>query len=153
MTAKARALVLCTGGGAGVAALVLSGALHRAAAEAPQGRYQVASGEVLDTQTGLVWQQVSSASTLSWADAQAYCASPWRVPSMKELQTLVDEAETDPAIDQAAFPDVSAAAGYDYWSSSPVAGLSPIAWWYVEFRWGGDSYGDPSYACRVRCVR
>ena len=150
MTAKTRAMVLWAGFGAGAAALVLSGALRRAAADAPDGRYRIASGEVFDTQTGLVWQQVSSSSTMSWADARLYCAGTWRVPSMKELQTLVDEAETDPALDTAAFPDVSGAAGYEYWSSSPVAGLSSIAWWYVEFHWGSDSYGDPTHACRVR---
>ena len=139
--------------GAGVVLLALAVGTPPAAAEAPPGRYQIASEEVLDTQTGLAWQRVSSAETMSWADAQAYCKGVWRVPSMKELQTLVDETKAGPAIDATGFADVSAASGYDYWSSSPVAGLSSLAWWYVEFHWGSDSYGDPTYACRVRCVR
>jgi hypothetical protein len=139
--------------GAGVVLFALPIALHRAAADAPIGRYQIASGEVLDTQTGLVWQQVSSAKTVSWEAAQVYCGGPWRLASVKELQTLVDETRIGPAIDTTAFPDVSATSGYDYWSSSPVAGLSSVAWWFVEFESGSNSYGNPASLCRVRCVR
>ena len=153
MMSKKHATILCVGLVAGVVVIVHSGAMRRAVADAPSGRYQIAAGEVLDTQTGLLWQQVSSSSTMFWADAQTYCGSGWRVPSMKEIQTLVDETKTGPAIDTTAFPDVSATSGYDYWSSSPVAGLSSAAWWFVEFNSGSNSYGDPTSECRVRCVR
>ena len=152
MMSKAQAGIVCTVFGAGLA-LLASGVTDRAAANAPVGRYAIASGEVLDTQTGLVWQQASSTTKMSWADAQTYCGGAWRVPSMKELQTLVDETRGGPALDTEAFADVSAASGYEYWSSSPVAGLSSIAWWYVEFEWGHDSYGNPDSQVRVRCVR
>jgi hypothetical protein len=153
MMSKKHAAILGASLGAAVMLLALAGGTHPAVAEAPQGRYQIASEEVLDTQTGLVWQRISSASTMSWADAQAYCEGAWRVPSMKELQTLVDETRTGPAIDATAFLDVSAASGYDYWSSSPVAGLSVVAWWYVEFESGFNSYGAPADKARIRCVR
>ena len=152
MMPKRRVAILCVGLGAGLAVLAFSGAVRRAAANAPPDRYQIASGEVLDTQTGLVWQQLSSSSPMSWSGAQTYCAPAWRLPTMKELQTLVDEAETDPAIDTSAFPDVSSTSGSDYWSSSPVAGLSSYAW-YVRFEYGVPDYGDVTYQYRVRCVR
>jgi hypothetical protein len=153
MMSKKQAAILVAGLGAGVVLIALAGGTHSAAAEAPPGRYQIASEEVFDTQTGLVWQRVSSAATMFWADAQAYCGGAWRVPSMKELQTLVDETRTGPAIDATAFADVSAASGYDYWSSSPVAGLSVVAWWYVEFNSGLNSYGAAADRARIRCVR
>jgi hypothetical protein len=153
MMSKRQAAILGVSLGAGVVLLALAGGPRPAVAEAPPGRYQIASEEILDTQTGLVWQRVSSAATMSWADAQAYCGGAWRVPSMKELQTLVDETRTGPAIDTTAFADVSATSGYDYWSSSPVAGLSVVAWWYVEFNSGLNSYGAPADTARIRCVR
>lgn len=131
---------------------VFSGPGRPATADKPNGLYEIESGEVLDTQTGLVWQQVSSASTMSWSEAQAYCKAPWRVPSMKELQTLVDETKLYPAIDTSAFPDVSATF-HDYWSSSEVAGLTSYAW-FVRFASGYTIYGDQTTEqYRVRCVR
>jgi hypothetical protein len=153
MMSRTKAALLCTSLGVGMVLLALSSGTRPAAADAPIGRYQIASGEVRDTQTDLVWQQVSSATTMSWAEAQTYCKGPWRLPSVKELQTLVDETQVGPAIDTTAFADVSAASGYDYWSSSEVAGLPSIAWWYVELESGYNSYGDPTSLARVRCVR
>ena len=152
MMSKPQAAMLCAWPAAGVALLAVSGVTHRAAADAPVGRYQIAAGEVLDTQTHLIWQQVSSSATMSWADAQAYCQGTWRLPSANELQTLIDESQREPAIDTAVFADVSLESGYDYWCSSPVAGL-PSLWWYVEFENGNNSYGNPSSLARVRCVR
>jgi hypothetical protein len=139
--------------GAGLALVAFAGAARHAGANAPDGRFQSASGEVLDTQTGLVWQEASSTTEMSWAEASAHCSAPWRVPSMKELQTLVDDSQLGPATDTTAFGDVSAAAGYDYWSSTPVAGLSSTAWWFVEFEAGHSTYGNANSRCRVRCVR
>jgi hypothetical protein len=152
MVTSKQVVIGCAGLGAGIMVLVLSGPVRRAEADAPPGLYQIASGEVLDTQTGLVWQQVSSPSTLSWLEAQAYCEGPWRVPSMKEFQTLVDETKSNPAMDTSAFPDVSDESVNDYWSSSPVAGLSSHAW-LVRLNSGYTDYGDWTEQYRVRCVR
>jgi hypothetical protein len=133
--------------------MLLVGATHRAAADAPDGRYQIAGGEVLDTQTKLVWQREASPKTMTWADAQATCTGPWRLPSVNELQTLVDETQLAPAIDTKAFPDFLAGSSHDCWTSSPVAGLSSPAWWYVEFDTGTNQYGNAEGLARVRCVR
>ena len=74
-------------------------------AAAPAGRYSVAAGVVTDNCTGLHWQQAPSA-PLSRADAWLYCQSAavppgngWRLPTIKELQSLVDEASTGYPID------------------------------------------------------
>ena len=152
MMSKARAAILCTPLGAGLVILAVAGVTDRAAADAPSGRYEITSGEVLDTQTRLVWQQVSSSTKMSWADAQTYCEGEWRLPSVNELQTLVDDSQTDPAVDTTAFADVSADAGYEYWCSSPVVGLSSV-WWFVELQGGHNGYGNSSTLARVRCVR
>ena len=83
---------------------------------------------VTDTITGLVWQRDgwgtragcsggadglgSGNLTCSWSEAQSYCASltlggvsGWRLPGRNELSTLVDFTETNPCIDQTAFPN------------------------------------------------
>lgn len=96
-----------------------------ATASAPIGQYDTFNQNnvtITDNHTGLQWQRGSYAST-SWDDANNYCRNlslaglgvgQWRLPSMKELLTLVDEAvETEfvtnvglvyYAIDRRAFP-------------------------------------------------
>jgi energy-coupling factor transporter ATP-binding protein EcfA2 len=52
---------------------------------------------LVDGDTGLTWQQGVASSTPVWAGAQTYCTSlslmgnGWRLPSIQELNTLVDE--------------------------------------------------------------
>jgi len=72
--------------------------------------YQIADGQVTDPATGLTWQQGFSAAEMTAAAAPSYCAGldldghSWRLPSIKELATLVDEDRVSPAIDVSAFP-------------------------------------------------
>jgi WD40 repeat protein len=121
----------------------------------PAERYTISGGTVLDTLTKLTWQRSLDAATRSWSEAGAYCASltldgaGWRLPNMKELQTLIDERTTSPAIDRAAFPDTPSEA---FWTSSPLVG-GPVEAWFVNF-YSGVSYTNvPENAYRVRCVR
>ena len=68
---------------------------------------------------------------------------------MKELQTLVDESATAPAIDRVAFPDAPSEA---HWSSSLLVGGPPEAW-FVNF-FSGVSYTSVlDHPYRARCVR
>ena len=56
----------------------------------PPNHYTISNGEVTDNYTGLIWQQVYSATTMAWSAAAGYCASlglngnTWRVPSLNE---------------------------------------------------------------------
>ncbi len=124
-------------------------------ADVPSGRYTIANGTVFDTKTLLTWQQTISASTYTWANAQTYCTNlslngmGWRVPSMKELQTIVDEKKQNPAIDPTAFPNTPADV---FWTSSPLAGSASDAW-YVSFGLGNSYFVDVTNPYRVRCVR
>lgn len=127
-------------------------------ASAPAGRFTTAGGTVYDTKTKLTWQQTAPSLTYSWSDAKTYCASAgatlggsgWRLPTVRELQTLVDYARlTDPRIDPTAFPATPSAA---FWSSSPAAGSTSLAW-LVNFYDGFASSYDMTTAIDVRCVR
>jgi hypothetical protein len=131
-------------------------------AAAPADRYTVSVDAltVLDNGTGRTWQRGVSASTCSWADAKTYCqglnsssfgglSSGWRLPTVKELQSLLDIRAYNPAIDTTAFPGTAS----DYfWSSSPYATPTGYAW-VVDFDGGSTTYSDASYTGRVRCVR
>src|SRR6185503_4602805 len=96
--ATASALRCVRGGGAGEA--------PSAPAVAPPNQYTATSGEVTDNYTGLVWQQGYSAATMTFAEAGPYCSSlalnghVWRLPSIRELATLVYEAQVAPAINR-----------------------------------------------------
>lgn len=117
---------------------------------------QVATGEVQDVETKLVWAQASHATAVSQADASSYCANlglnghTWRLPSINELSTLVDDnpniAKVSPAIDACVFADTPA--NQYYMSSSSLSGKSP---WAINYE---DGFTDPSQTTGyVRCVR
>ena len=139
-----------------VASLLGALAPRRAAADAPSGRYTYPqAGTVYDTQTKLTWEQTAEPGTFLWADAVNRCkqvtlaGGGWRLPSMGELQTIVDETKSGPAIDTNAFTDGDSSV---YWSSSSVAGSTSAAW-YVVFIYGNAYSGDVNFSQRVRCVR
>jgi hypothetical protein len=132
-------------------------------ANAPAGRYVVANGgtsngTVYDTKTKLTWQQTISSISHTWADAKTYCTgvgsslggTGWRLPTLKELQSLVDYSQaTPPMIDSTAFPEAPSGL---FWSASRLVGPLSNAWG-VGFGDGttyGDGFSNTNY---VRCVR
>lgn len=64
-------------------------------------------GTVSDDATGLMWQRADDGATRDWVEALAYCEAlqlagydDWRLPNVKELQSVVDYDKPDwPAID------------------------------------------------------
>ena len=140
------------------AAALLCGLALPAGAVAPPGRYTIpGDGTVHDNQTGLVWQQTlgDNPNGETWSAAASYCSAlglsggGWRVPSMKELQTLVDETVGSPSIDTTAFPNAPVSV---FWTSSPLAGNPSVAW-LVSFNDGSTVSSGVSSTFRVRCVR
>jgi hypothetical protein len=110
---------------------------------------------VLDTRTGLTWQRSVGPSPQSWADAGAACrvlaldGAGWRLPSMKELQTLLDLTRQNPALDPEAFPG---APSNEFWTSTPLIGSTSDAW-YVNFWFGIANTLARSSTTWARCVR
>lgn len=112
-------------------------------------------GTVTDNRTGLIWQQ-GEPGAMTWGSALTYCeglsfagSTDWRLPNIKELESLVDEARSYPSIDTTKFPSAPVAR---YWSSTNDAGHPGIAW-DVAFSSG---YSEPQLkgsSYNVRCVR
>jgi len=127
-----------------------------ARADAPPGRYTAgtdgSTAWVKDNRTGLVWKKLEESGSFTWATAKTKCTSPWRLPTVGELQSLVDETRTaSPTIDVTFFPGASSG---NLWSSSPDATSSAgTKAWNVDFNTGADYNADVGTAGGVRCVR
>lgn len=108
-----------------------------AVAAPPPNQYEMAAaGEVRDRYTGLIWQQGTSDAQMAWADAAAHCSKlalnghVFRLPSLRELSTLVDESQVAPAISRTLFPGTKYGSRSEnwYWASERAAGSSTAAW-------------------------
>ena len=136
--------------------------------ETPDERYQVnADGTVTDLATGLMWAQcvagVSGAScsngaadAMDWGLALEYAQNSslagyndWRLPNSKELFSLIDFNNVEPAINLNIFP----ATTVDYtWTSSPMIEFSQDSW-FINFKTGLNWFKGRSDAMLVRLVR
>ena len=124
----------------------------------PPRRYLTnGDGTATDLATHLVWQQAEASSEMTWADALSYARSlslggktDWRLPSIKELQSINDESRTNPSIDRDAFPD---ARPVRYWSSTTLFSRDMSRAWFLELRVGITSYDDKAIVHAVKCVR
>lgn len=112
-------------------------------------------GTVTDGNTGLMWQQ-GEAGSVKWEDAISYCEglslagyTDWRLPNIKELESITDDSLYNPAIDTNYFPDAHVSS---YWSSTTSASNSSDAW-YVYFSSGSVGYYSKAGDNYVRCVR
>lgn len=137
-------------------------------AVAPPNQYSLISDDVAqDNYTRLIWQRDGAASgLLSWSDADSYCDQlslggyeNWRLPTLRELSTLVDEATVAPAIDATVFVNTSYGARKPdkwYWASHQARGSS--ASWGINFDDGFTGFNSGSAAWNtfgpswVKCV-
>jgi hypothetical protein len=113
-------------------------------------------GTVTDLDTGLIWQQAEVSPAMNWEAALRYAENlsfagynDWRLPNVKELQSLNDETIANPSLDKIYFPGATAA---KYWTSTTLAKQSPRAW-YLDFQYGIATYEDKTSSLLVRCVR
>ncbi len=131
-----------------------------------------ADGTVTDNATGLMWQKCSDGQTgldcsggaavaelmddgYGVSPAINYCEglslashTDWHLPSVNELQSLVDYGRVNTSIDPS-FPLTQSAY---YWSSTAYEGNASFAW-VVNFYAGGVDYDGMDNSRFVRCVR
>jgi hypothetical protein len=107
---------------------------------------------VTDNWTGLTWQRQQAGK--NYADAGTYCSqlgNGFRLPTTKELLSLIDPMEYSPAIDRNAFPNTSSDR---FWSSDWVYN-SCCQIYCVDFDEGAVSTVGYDYNGQepVRCVK
>lgn len=117
------------------------------------------NGTVNDNLTGLIWLKTANGFGLrNWATAFTDCATlnsgergltdgsvegDWRLPNVKELQSLIDFGRNNPALPSGhPFTDVLYSS-LSYWSSSTCAPNTDYAW-FVSMGDGGVSGGGKS---------
>jgi hypothetical protein len=103
----------------------------------------------VDRGTGLVWRRdVQTAS--SQLEAEALCnamdSSSFRLPTLKELLTIVDETKIDPAIDEETF---SVSDALTFWTSTEANDSQRL----VDFARGTTATGSAAETYAVRCVQ
>ena len=111
---------------------------------------------VTDARTGLRWQRTPPATLYPKAEgAVAYCqalqlggTTGFRLPTVKELNTLIDETSVGPAIDKVNFPGTQSEW---YWTATPYVALTGYSW-AVNFG-DGASYINVSAKGIARCVK
>ncbi|HVR74512.1 MAG TPA: DUF1566 domain-containing protein [Planctomycetota bacterium] len=121
-------------------------------------------GTVTDHCTDLHWQkdtadvdgngQLTGEDLLPWCDALAYCENlsfaghdDWRLPNVRELQSIVDYGRSGPSIDS-----VLGAVSSAYWSSTSYADYPYVAWG-VYFIHGNVNLDGKGNFYHVRAVR
>lgn len=118
-------------------------------------------GTITDQLTQLIWQKTPSATAMTWEQALGYAenlvlanASDWRLPNIKELQSLNDESLTNPSVSTAFFPTIGVK---NYWSSTTLKpnSANPSSAWFLHTQFGVTSYdvkANQNYVLAVRGI-
>ena len=117
-----------------------------------------------DNHTNLIWS-LQTVSGVTWVDATSTAgsspiaahngasrcgfATDWRVPTRRELLSIVHHGAYSPAIDGAYFP---ATVSSGYWTNDSYA-PNPVGAWLVDFDNDGTSANFKTSAGHVRLVR
>ena len=112
---------------------------------------KLSDGWVLDKALGIEWGP-SSDKRMTFDEAQKYAAEKGcRLPTVKELRSLVDYDRHEPAIDSAFFPDTKTD---DWYWTGTTTSWNSVAAWCVNF-YGGrvGSINGKDYHFYVRPCR
>ena len=152
-----------------VVAMAGVGVVRTLRADAPPGHFKSEGGTVIDAKVHLEWQQTGAPKNAggtdlyTWAEASAYCTSlslkggGWRLPSVKEMLSLIDRSQRTVLVDRKEFTDTVDAVTPGgprswSWTATGVHG-TPGERWVMYFFDGGPRPAPPTNGYRVRCVR
>ncbi len=113
-------------------------------------------GTITDNITNLIWQQIPNVDTLTWEQSLIYAdslsilsMSDWRLPNIKELQSINDESLVNPSLNANFFTGVTAK---KYWSSTSLPNQTTKAW-YLDTQFGITTYDLKALKHNIICVR
>jgi hypothetical protein len=111
---------------------------------------------VTDNLTQLVWQKIPNTAALTWEQALVYAEGltigtslDWRLPNIKELQSLNNELATNPSVFSPYFSNVGI---HNYWSSTTLPN-QPLSAWYWSTAFGITTYSAKTSTNYLICVR
>jgi formylglycine-generating enzyme required for sulfatase activity len=114
------------------------------------------NGTITDNNTGLIWQTMQSMVVMTWEEALVSSQNialadkrDWRLPNIKELQSLNDASLFKPSIDKATFANMLSG---NYWSSTTLKSSASKAW-DLNTEYGIVSYNDKTLKQHVLLVR
>ncbi|HPG83886.1 MAG TPA: DUF1566 domain-containing protein [bacterium] len=113
-------------------------------------------GTIYDQNTGLTWQKLQPVDAMTWEEALIYSRTitlagqtDWRLPNIKELQSLNDPARCKPSVDTHSFPGMLTST---YWSSTTQQNAAGRAW-VLQTEYGIVTYFDKSMKENLLLVR
>ena len=121
------------------------------------GNFLKSDNVVIDLEKNVMWQDDIEATqyTETWGMAKEYCKSltlsgytDWKLPTIKELQTIVNIKKKDLAI----YAQFKYAQPSSYWSNTQDI-INKSDSWYVGFKTGATFKDSKDYECYVRCIR
>jgi len=111
---------------------------------------------ITDNLTQLIWQKIPNSNAQTWEQALAYAEglsigsmSDWRLPNIKELQSLNNELATNPSVFA---PYFSSLGIHNYWSSTTLPNQTLSAWYWNTI-FGITTYSAKTSTNYVLCVR
>lgn len=114
------------------------------------------NGTITDNLTQLIWQKIPNATAQTWENAIVYAeglslasATDWRLPNIKELQSLNDVSLSNPSINQTFFAGIGVK---NYWSSTSVQNQTSNAW-FCNTQFGVTTFGLKTATNYVICVK
>ena len=137
------------------AKLIMIGVLLSAAsllrADTTDSRFTTVGNTVVDAVTGLTWLlpgTVGVHPTVTYSQAGAVCTSPWRLPTVEELSTLLDPRSSVAPLCDSHFTNMD----YIFWTSTPYSNPSQNQW-AISFDDGNISGDGDGAQARVICVQ
>lgn len=113
-------------------------------------------GTFRDELTNLVWQQTALTDSITWEDALHYADtstlgahSDWRLPNVKEIQSLNEESHFGPSINTNYIMNVGVG---KVWSSTTLPNQTTKAW-YLDTQYGITTYQYKINKLKVLLVR
>lgn len=113
---------------------------------------------ILDNATGRMWQQYCEPRMMSYDEAGKVADTltlggftDWRVPNVKELQTIWDVLERDPCVDMMYLPCVMT--GRSLWSNTTLSAKTTTQAWVMQPDLGVITYADKAQPLSALFVR
>lgn len=113
-------------------------------------------GTITDNLTNLIWQKNPYLDTLNWEQALTYAdtlslagSSDWRLPNIKELQSINDEKLINPSLNLSFFNVINSK---KYWSSTTLPNQISKAW-YMNTNFGITTYDYKTLKHHLICVK